>query len=127
MRGELGLLWFEGQNKDPTVFMNGTVQCQSCQRLIPVVLRRNPAAVDRKRPWFFLFDANEVNNSRQLGHLFVGANTGPVLYYGGLHHCGTEQRVAVFFNRALLKSTDPQLKIVPQTKKQEKSEEDAPF
>ena len=113
-KDQLGTLRFEGGDNDHRV-MRGTLRGPKCASRIEVVLQRNPNAVTEKQPAFLFFDARQAENVRQLGHLFIGTKPkSPVLYFGAINHCGDEQRVVVFFNRAFRMSMDPHLLLVRQ-------------
>jgi hypothetical protein len=126
-KGQLGTLRFEASGDTHRV-MAGTLRCPKCAGRVEVVLRRNPNAVTEKQPAFLFFDARQAEDVQQLGHLFVGTKPkSPVLYFGAINHCGVEQRVVVFFNRAFRVSTDPHFLLVRQVGSKGMDHEDTLF
>jgi len=59
---------------------------------------------------FVIIETGTTTGDKSLGHLFIGTIlTSPVLYYGSINHCGPEQRITLFFNRALRDRSDHHL------------------
>ncbi len=126
-KDQLGTLRFEAGDDDHRV-MSGTLRCPKCTSRIEVVLQRNPNAMTEKQPAFLFFEARQAEDGRQLGHLFIGTIlSSPVLYFGAINHCGVDQRVVVFFNRAFRMSTDPHLLLVRQVGGKGAGHEDTSF
>jgi hypothetical protein len=72
--------------------------------------------VSAKQPAFIINKAGQTPGDSSIGQLFIGTIlTSPVLYYGSITHCGSEQRISVFFNRALRDRADHHLTIMRST------------
>ncbi|MHC5536828.1 hypothetical protein ACYOEI_00980 [Singulisphaera rosea] len=110
----LGMLRVAEPGSRPSLVFTGQITCPRCAAQLQVEVERNANAITAKQPAFALVEAEAASAGRAIGHLFIGSIlTSPVLYYGSFVHCGTEQRVAVFFNRALRDRTDAHLTIMP--------------
>ena len=90
--------------------------CPHCSTSIDVEVDRNPKAVSANQPAFVINETGTSSTGKSLGHLFIGSIfSSPVLYYGTINHCGHEQRIKLFFNRALRDRSDHHLTIVQST------------
>jgi hypothetical protein len=114
--GALGSLRIADDAHEPTTLFIGHVVCPHCSTSIDIEIERNPSAVSAKQPAFMINKAGRTPGDRSIGQLFIGTIlTSPVLYYGSITHCGAEQRISVFFNRALRNSADHHLTIMRST------------
>jgi hypothetical protein len=121
---EVGTLRIAGGQSGTGVVFHGQVSCPHCRRSLEVEVSRNPKAISDKQPAFLIKEAGNSGNPAGIGHLFLGTIlTSPVLYYGALNHCGPEQRVSVFYNRALRDPMDAHLLILKSTSKASHSDE----
>ncbi len=69
-----------------------------------------------KQPAFVINETGKASSDKSLGQLFIGTIlSSPVLYYGSINHCGREQRITLFFNRALRDRSDHHLTIAKST------------
>lgn len=122
----LAELWLGSDPNGPEV-MRGTLRCPECKQMVAVSVRRNPQAITDKRPRFLLFEGSEPDG-RQVGHLFLGTRfESPVLYYGGLQHCGEEVRVKVFFNRSYNVPSDSHVVVLASGGRVASGEIEVPF
>jgi hypothetical protein len=113
----LGHLRLAENSLRANVVFTGQVRCSSCSSHIDVEVERNANALTPKQPAFVVVQTAE---RKPVGHLFIGTIlTSPVLYYGSLSHCGSEQRVAVFYNRGLRDRSDHHLTVMPSTSAQQ--------
>jgi hypothetical protein len=72
--------------------------------------------VPHLRPAFVINETGKASRDKPFGHLFIGTTLNyPVLYYGTMNHCGPDQRITVFFNRALRDRADHHLTIMQST------------
>jgi hypothetical protein len=114
--GLLGMLWIAEVTKRSTTIFSGNVTCPHCSKSIAIEVDRNPKAVSAAQPAFVINETGKSPSSNSFGHLFIGSIlSSPVLYYGTINHCGHEQRVKLFFNRALRDRTDHHLTIMQAT------------
>lgn len=112
----LGHLQVAMGGSKPSVVFIGHVTCRRCSSSVAIEVERNANAVSAKQPAFLVVEAGTSSHGRPIGHLFIGTIlSSPVLYYGSVNHCDPEQRVAVFYNRALRDRTDSHLTIMPST------------
>ena len=87
-----------------------------CSTSIDIEVDRNPKAVLAKQPAFVIIETGTTLRNKSLGHLFIGTIlSSPVLYYGSINHCGHEQWITLFFNRALRDRSDHHLTIMQST------------
>lgn len=94
------------------VVFEGEVTCRRCSQTIRVDVERNASALVPTLPAFLLRVAS--GTGEPMGHLFIGTRlSSPVLYFGALEHCGDEQRIVIFYNRALRDRSDHHLDIRP--------------
>ena len=108
----LGTLRIADDAQKPTTVFTGHITCPHCSRSIDIEIDRNPKAVLAKQPAFVINEIGTSSRGKPLGHLFIGTIlTSPVLYYGAVNHCGHEQRITLFFNRALRNRSDHHLTI----------------
>ena len=102
-----------------TIVFTGQIMCPRCAASLDVEIERNASAVSAKQPAFVVVEAGASPGGEPIGHLFIGTiRSSPVLYFGSLNHCGTEQRIAVFYNRALRDRSDHHLTVMPSTSAQ---------
>jgi hypothetical protein len=114
--GALGILRIADHAQKPTTVFTGHMTCPHCSASIEVEVERNPRAVLAKQPAFVINETGTTSVDKSLGHLFIGTIlTSPVLYYGSINHCGSEQRITLFFNRALRDRSDHHLTIMQST------------
>ena len=112
----LGTLRIADDAQKPTTVFTGHITCPHCSRSIDIEIDRNPKAVLAKQPAFVITEIGTPSRGKPLGHLFIGSIlTSPVLYYGAVNHCGHEQRITLFFNRALRDRSDHHLTITEST------------
>jgi hypothetical protein len=103
----------------PTMVFTGHIKCARCSSSVKVEVERNASAVLSTQPAFIMVEAGATPRSNPIGHLFIGTIlSSPVLYYGSMNHCGSEQRIAVFYNRALRDRSDHHLTVMPSTSTQ---------
>jgi hypothetical protein len=115
---QLGMLRIADGSQQPSTVFTGHITCPFCSKSFEIEIRRNPNALTEKQPLFVILPAKAAPSGEPLGHLFLGSIlTSPVLYYGSLRHCDHEQRINVFFNRALRDRSDHHLVILPSTSK----------
>jgi hypothetical protein len=101
------------------IVFTGQIMCPRCSASLDVEIERNASAVSARQPAFVVVEAGASPGGKPIGHLFIGTIlSSPVLYYGSLNHCGTEQRIAVFYNRALRDRSDHHLTVMPSTSAQ---------
>ncbi len=113
---ELGVLRIADNAQKPSTIFTGHITCGHCSTSIDIVVDRNPKAVSAKQPPFVINEIGTPSRGKPLGHLFIGSIlTSPVLYYGSVTHCGHEQRITLFFNRALRDRSDHHLAIMQST------------
>ncbi len=112
----LGTLRISDDAQKPTTVFTGHITCPHCSRSIDIEVDRNPKAVSAKQPAFVITETRTTSRDKSLGHLFIGTIlSSPVLYYGSIKHCGHEQRITLFFNRALRDRSDHHLTITEST------------
>ena len=115
----LGHLRLADGGARPTLVFAGRLACPRCAADLAVEVERNPSAISAKQPAFVVVETGAPAGGRPLGHLFIGTIlSSPVLYYGAFHHCGSEHRLAVFFNRAIRDRSDHHLTVMPSTSAQ---------
>jgi hypothetical protein len=113
---ELGILRIADNAQKPSTIFTGHITCSHCSTSIDIEVDRNPKAVSAKQPAFVINETGTPSRGKPLGHLFIGSIlTSPVLYYGAVNHCGHEQRITLFFNRALRDRSDHHLAIMEST------------
>jgi len=113
---QLGILRIADDAQTSTTVFTGHMTCPHCSASIEVEVERNPRAVSAKQPAFVINETGTTSVDKSLGHLFIGTIlTSPVLYYGSINHCGLEQRITLFFNRALRDRSDHHLTIMQST------------
>lgn len=116
---QLGILRIADDAQTSTTVFTGHMTCPHCSASIEVEVERNPRAVSAKQPAFVINETGTTSVDKSLGHLFIGTIlTSPVLYYGSINHCGPEQRITLFFNRALRDRSDHHLTIMQSTSRQ---------
>ena len=121
---QLGLLRIADDKHKPGMVFVGLVTCPSCTQSFEVEVQKNPNAITEKQPTFTILPTKEASSSGPSGQLFIGTILrSPMLYYGSLRHCGHDQRISVFFNRALRDRNDAHLIILPSTSKAKKRPE----
>jgi hypothetical protein len=114
--GPLGMLRLADDTKRSTTIFCGKITCPHCSKPIDVEVDRNPNAVSPNQPAFVINETRTSSRVKSLGHLFIGSIlSSPVLYYGTINHCGHEQRIKLFFNRALRDRSDHHLTIMQST------------
>jgi len=114
--GALGILRIADHAQKPTTVFTGHMTCPHCSASIEVEVERNPRAVLAKQPAFVIKETGTTSVDKSLGHLFIGTIlSSPVLYYGSINHCGHEQWITLFFNRALRDRSDHHLTIMQST------------
>jgi hypothetical protein len=115
---QLGILRVAEASQKPGTVFAGLVTCLRCTQSFEIEVQKNPNAMTEKQPTFLILPMKGSPSSGPSGHLFIGTIlSSPVLYYGSVKHCNHEQRVSVFFNRALRDRTDAHLIIMPSTSK----------
>ena len=113
---QLGILRIADDAQTSTTVFTGHMTCPHCSASIEVEVERNPRAVSAKQPAFVINETGTTSVDKSLGHLFIGTIlTSLVLYYGSINHCGPEQRITLFFNRALRDRSDHHLTIMQST------------
>jgi len=106
------MLRFADDTQKRTALFSGHITCPLCSQSIEIEVERNPKAVLAKQPAFVVNEAGKTSRDKSLGQLFIGTIfSSPVLYYGSINHCGREQRITVFFNRAIRDRSDHHLTI----------------
>ena len=114
--GALGILRIADDAQKPTTVFTGSVTCPHCSTSIDIEVDRNPKAVSAKQPAFVINETGTTSRGKSVGYLFIGTIlSSPVLYYGSVNHCGHEQRITLFFNRALRDRSDHHLTIMKST------------
>ncbi len=112
----LGNLRIANDAQSSTTVFSGHITCTHCSRSIEIEVDRNPKAVLARQPAFVINEKGTASRDKSLGHLFIGTIlSSPVLYYGSINHCGHEQRITLFFNRALRDQSDHHLTIMRST------------
>jgi len=112
----LGHLRIADDASRSSLVFTGQLKCPRCSTSVGVEVERNANAVSPKQPAFIVVEAGGSSGGRPIGHLFIGTIlSSPVLYYGSLNHCGPEQRMAGFYNRAIRDRSDHHLIIMPST------------
>jgi len=115
--GPLGHLRVADSASRATIVFTGQVTCPRCSTSVDVEIERNANALSPKQPAFVVVEASP--GGKPIGHLFIGTiPSSPVLYFGSLNHCGTEQWISVFYNRALRDRSDHHLTVMPSTSAQ---------
>jgi hypothetical protein len=115
----LGSLHIADNTRKPSVIFTGNVTCPQCSKSFEIEIQRNSKAVLPRQPAFVIVEAGAAPNVNPLGHLFVGTIlTSTVLYFGGINHCGSNQWISLFFNRALRDRSDHHLTIMQSTSEQ---------
>ena len=110
---QVGVLRIADSKSKPTTIFTGQITCLSCSKAIEIEVERNPMAFSDKQPSFVILESGSSSHGSSIGHMFVGTIlSSPILYYGSLNHCNTDQRVVVFFNRGLRDRSDHHLSIV---------------
>jgi hypothetical protein len=115
---QLGTLRIADSSQEPSTVFTGSVCCPFCSRSFEISVSRNPNILTEKQPTFVIHQAKGSPASEPLGCLFIGSIlSSPVMYYGSLKHCDHEQRISIFFNRALRDRSDHHLVILPSISK----------
>ena len=109
----LGFLRIADVPHKPTTVFAGKLLCAQCSASIEIEVERNPNAVSAKQPAFVIRVSGATPNDKPIGQLFIGTIlSSPILYYGSVNHCGHEQRITLFFNRALRDRSDHHMTIM---------------
>ncbi len=110
---QLGTLRIADGSQEPSTVFVGHVSCPLCSTSFEIKVLRNPNILTEKQPTFVIQPAKGNPGGEQLGCLFVGSIlSSPVMYFGSIKHCDHEQRMSVFFNRALRDRSDHHLVIL---------------
>jgi len=114
--GLVGILRIVDDEQKRTIIFSGHITCPHCSKSIDIEVERNPKAVLAKQPAFVVNETGKTSRDKSLGQLFIGTIlSSPVLYYGSVNRCGREQRIKLFFNRALRDRSDHHLTIMQST------------
>jgi hypothetical protein len=111
---QLGALRVADGLQEPSIVFTGQLSCPLCSMSMEIKVLRNPNILSEKQPTFVIQLAKGNAGGDPLGCLFVGSIlSSPVIYYGSFKHCDHDQRISVFFNRALRDRSDHHFVVLP--------------